>query len=113
MSKDRYFLLVPLFVVSFSGCSSRSGNGGYISAGYSDDSSGNYENESADSVADGLKEKNETAGEISAFHTSKNTDKTANYNTDNMRGFDPASEDDMDDNGMTRYMEVNDDEGWD
>ena len=32
---------------------------------------------------------------------------------DNMRGFDPASEDDMDDNGMTRYMEVNDEEGWD
>jgi hypothetical protein len=32
---------------------------------------------------------------------------------DNMRGFDPASEDDSDDNGMTRYMEVNDDEGWD
>lgn len=32
---------------------------------------------------------------------------------DNMRGFDPASEDDMPDNGMTRYMEVNDDEGWD
>ncbi len=32
---------------------------------------------------------------------------------DNMRGFDPASEDDMEDNGMTRYMEVNDEEGWD
>ena len=32
---------------------------------------------------------------------------------DNMRGFDPASEDDMDDNGMNRYMENNDDEGWD
>ena len=32
---------------------------------------------------------------------------------DNMRGFDPASEDDMHDNGMTRYMEVNDEEGWD
>ena len=32
---------------------------------------------------------------------------------DNMRGFDPASEDDMDDNGMTRYMENNDEEGWD
>ena len=31
---------------------------------------------------------------------------------DNMRGFDPASEDDMDDNGMSRYMENNDDEGW-
>jgi hypothetical protein len=33
--------------------------------------------------------------------------------SDNMRGFDPASEDDMDDNGMSRYMENNDEEGWD
>lgn len=32
---------------------------------------------------------------------------------DNMRGFDPASEDDMDDNGMSRYFENNDDVGWD
>jgi hypothetical protein len=32
---------------------------------------------------------------------------------DNMRGFDPVSEDDMDDNGMSRYMENNDEEGWD
>ena len=31
---------------------------------------------------------------------------------DNMRGFDPASEDDMPDNGMNRYMENNDEEGW-
>ena len=35
------------------------------------------------------------------------------YNDDNMRGFDPASEDDMDDNGMSRYMENYDEEGWD
>ena len=34
-------------------------------------------------------------------------------NYDNMRGFDPASEDDMEDNGMSRYMENNDEEGWD
>ena len=33
--------------------------------------------------------------------------------TDNMRGFDPASEDDMDDNGMSRYIENDDEEGWD
>ena len=33
-------------------------------------------------------------------------------NYDNMRGFDPASEDDMNDNGMSRYMENNDEEGW-
>ena len=32
---------------------------------------------------------------------------------DGMRHFDPASEDDMDDNGMSRYMDNNDDEGWD
>ncbi len=32
---------------------------------------------------------------------------------DNMRGFDPASEDDMPDNGMSRFMENNDEEGWD
>ena len=32
--------------------------------------------------------------------------------SDNMRGFDPASEDDMDDNGMRRFMENNDEEGW-
>ena len=35
------------------------------------------------------------------------------HKPDNMRGFDPASEDDMDDNGVTRFMEVNDEEGWD
>ena len=28
-------------------------------------------------------------------------------------GDDPASEDDMDDNGMSRYMENDDEEGWD
>ena len=33
--------------------------------------------------------------------------------SDNMRGFDPASEDDMEDNGMRRFMENNDEEGWD
>lgn len=35
------------------------------------------------------------------------------HKPDNMRGFDPASEDDLDDNGMSRYMENNDEEGWD
>jgi hypothetical protein len=32
---------------------------------------------------------------------------------DLQRGFDPVSEDDMDDNGMSRYLENNDEEGWD
>lgn len=42
---------------------------------------------------------------------SSNDDNEKEY--DNMRGFDPASEDDMEDNGMSRYMENNDEEGWD
>ena len=32
---------------------------------------------------------------------------------DNMRGWDPASEDDMEDNGMSRWSENNDERGWD
>ena len=42
---------------------------------------------------------------------SSNDDEEKEY--DNMRGFDPASVDDMEDNGMSRYMENNDEEGWD
>ena len=44
-------------------------------------------------------------------YSSKTYDDEPEY--DNMRGFDPASEDDMPDNGMSRYMENNDEEGWD
>ena len=47
----------------------------------------------------------------SSASTSSYSHKSSEY--DNMRGFDPASEDDMDDNGMSRYMENNDEEGWD
>ena len=42
---------------------------------------------------------------------SPRSEKSREY--DNMRGFDPASEDEMDDNGMNRYMENDDDEGRD
>lgn len=48
-----------------------------------------------------------------ASSTSTSTEKKTMTEPDNMRGFDPASEDDMDDNGMSRYMENNDEEGWD
>ena len=33
--------------------------------------------------------------------------------TDNLRGFDPILDDDTEDNGMRRYMENDDEEGWD
>ena len=72
-----------------------------------------------------------TVNEIKHYEDSIRTKESANESTtsmapstssssreeyhkpDNMRGFDPASEDNMDDNGMTRFMEVNDEEGWD
>ena len=47
----------------------------------------------------------------SSSASSSRSHKSSSY--DNMRGFDPASEGDMDDNGMSRYMENNDEEGWD
>jgi hypothetical protein len=47
----------------------------------------------------------------SSSSTSSHYHKSSKY--DNMRGFDPASEDDTEDNGMRRYMENNDEEGWD
>ena len=69
-----------------------------------------------------------TVNEIKHYEDSIRTKESANESTtsmapstssssreeyhkpDNMRGFDPASEDNMDDNGMTRFMEVNDEE---
>ena len=46
----------------------------------------------------------------SSSTASSHSHKSSEY--DNIRGFDPASEDDMEDNGMSRYMENNDEEGW-
>ena len=45
--------------------------------------------------------------------SSSSSQSSKSGDNDNMRGFDPASEDDMDDTGMSRYMETNDEEGWD
>ena len=55
-------------------------------------------------------ELSKTTNPTSTSSSSSHSHKSRSY--DNMRGFDPASEDDMDDNGMSRYMENNDDEGW-
>lgn len=52
-----------------------------------------------------------SSGSYSASSSSKDDEDELEY--DNMRGFDPASEDDMPDNGMSRFMENNDEEGWD
>ena len=54
---------------------------------------------------------NERLSRAAVSSSSSGSEKSSDY--DNMRGFDPASEDDMDDNGMSRYMENDDEEGWD
>ena len=50
----------------------------------------------------------ETSVPVSTSPSSR-AHKSSDY--DNMRGFGPASEDGMDDNCMSRYMENNDEEG--
>ena len=54
-----------------------------------------------------------TSRSTSSSYGSSSSYRHREKESDNMRGFDPASEDDMDDNGMSRYMENNDEEGWD
>ena len=63
-----------------------------------------------DTIAMPDTEKTEPKKSIS--HPSSSSRSYESSDDDNMRGFDPASEDDMDDNGMSRYMENNDEEGW-
>lgn len=56
---------------------------------------------------------NEENNPSSVCSSSSSSSRSYKHRYDNMRGFDPASEDDMEDNGMSRYMENNDEEGWD
>ena len=44
--------------------------------------------------------------------SSSSSKKSSYKRNDNMQRFDPPSEDDMDDNGMSRYMNAYDDEDW-
>lgn len=66
-------------------------------------------------VSETIKPKAKKSGNYSSSSISKSHSYTVHNNDDddeNMRGFDPPSEDDMDDNGMSRYIENNDEEGW-
>ena len=56
-------------------------------------------------------EEKKSAPVSSSSSSSSRSSRSGSY--DNMRGFDPASENDMDDNGISRYMDNYDDEGWD
>ena len=69
------------------------------------------ENIKKDEGKDKMENVNHSPGSSSSSSSSSRSNSSSN--NDNMRGFDPASEDDMDDNGMSRYMENYDEEGWD
>ena len=64
-------------------------------------------------VTEEVKERQEEVKVPSTPTASSSSHSHESSSYDNMRGFDPASEDDMEDNGMSRYMENNDEEGWD
>ena len=67
-------------------------------------------------VVDTVKQRPETVDAPKASTTTGNASYGGHHQSkqlDNMRGFDPASEDDIDDNGMQRYFDANDDEAWD
>ncbi len=64
-----------------------------------------------DTAVQGKAKRNVGTGKAEKVKTTA-TEKHKPGNDDNMRGFDPASEDDLPDNGMNRYMENNDEEGW-
>ena len=71
------------------------------------------DNSVPDSVATMETEKPKPVQARPSTSSSYSSSSSVDDDYDNMRGFDPASEDDMDDNGMSRYMENTDDEGWD
>ena len=64
-------------------------------------------------VTEEVKERQEEVKVQSTPTASSSSHSHESSSYDNMRGFDPASEDDMEDNGMSRYMENKDEEGWD
>jgi len=74
-----------------------------------------YENQyfHEQSVPDTTSSVQEESPKTAAPVTSSSSSSRQSDSYANMRGFDPASEDDMPDNGMSRYMENDDEEGWD
>lgn len=69
--------------------------------------------QSASAPGEDLKPAKELLPSSSSSGSVRYSSRSNDDDYDNMRGWDPASEDDMDDNGMSRYMENNDEEGWD
>ena len=61
----------------------------------------------------GTSEKSASSSHRRRASSGRSNTEDNSFKDDGMRGFDPASENDMHDNGMSRFMENNDNEGWD
>ena len=104
MSKGKYIVIgVALLLLS---CGN--GKGGKMNEPYDGGHGIGIDTETVNSI-------NQYVDSIRAVEADNNSHHSIapSSESDNMRGFDPASEDDMEDNGMSRYMENYDDEGWD
>lgn len=84
------------------------------------DSTDRFEPETKDTIVSKVEKKDKeekqivvSRKELYSRSSRRYTDDSDSDEDDNMRHFDPSMEDDMDDNGMSRYMEANDDEAWD
>ena len=115
MNRDIIIVGVALLVLS---CGNRTKQGPSIY--HEKDRSEAYEVEKIDTVTKmELQESKEVISKehrssiSSGSYSSSSSSDVDDDEYDNMRGFDPASEDDMEDNGMSRYMENTDEEGWD
>ena len=100
-----YCLLAALVLIVVS-CSNRKHPSEYYPS-----SSSSYDSHTKPVKQDSVKY--ETPDQQPSSSASSSGSKYKEKDLDNMRGFDPASEDDMDDNGMQRYFDANDDEAWD
>jgi len=109
---NRYIIIIGVALLALS-CDN--GKGGKINEPYDGGPGIGIDTETVNKIQqyeDSIKEK-EPEKESPKTVSSSSTSRRSYKEPDNMRGFDPASEDDMDDNGMTRYMEANDEESWD
>ena len=108
--KRLFTYTVLLMLAALLSCGSKSRQAGTV---FYDDLSA-VEQTNSDTVTVPIKEETPKVEDIPSTPVSSSSSHTrSSHNYDNMRGFDPASEDDMEDNGMSRYMENYDEEGWD
>ena len=105
MGRANYMTMFFFLILIFTSCENKTKHAESVVF----DKQSVVEQSASDTTSSVQEEAPKTAASVSS--SSSQSQQSDSY--DNMRGFDPASEDDMDDNGMSRYMENDDEEGWD